>query len=355
MRSKTDSSSSLNPRKRGILIVNLGTPHSHHPKDVYRYLIEFLTDPRVIDTHWIKRHALVRGLIVPSRYRQSAEQYRHVWTDKGSPLMHHGRVLQVKLQEVLGEGDHVVLAIHYQTPSIAQGLEKLRHEKVDEIIILPLFPHYCSATTGSIFEEVMRCMKNWQTYPQLRFINQYFDHPGLISAFCARANQYPIASYDHLIMSFHGLPERQLRKSSCNSHCLSKGCCAQICQNNRLCYKAQCHATARAIAAQLGLNEESYSICFQSRLGKEPWIRPYTSDVMRSRAEKGDRRLLVMSPSFICDCLETIFEISHEYGDEFKKLGGEDLQLVEGLNDHPLWVETLRQILDNKSESYANI
>lgn len=331
--------------KRGVLIVNLGTPLSYQSKDVARYLIEFLTDWRVIDSNWIKRQALVRGVIVPARYRQSAEQYRSIWTEEGSPLMHHGKILQAKLQEVLGGDDLVVLAMRYQSPSIAQGLQQLLQENVDEILILPLFPHYCSATVGSIFEEVMRCIKNWQVYPKLRFINQYFDHPNLIAAFCARAKQYSISSYDHLIMSFHGLPERQLQKANPSGNCLSEGCCIKQCRSNRLCYKAQCYATARAIGAQLGLKPDDYTISFQSRLGKTPWIQPYTHDVIQSCAARGDRRLLVMSPSFICDCLETIFEIGHEYAKEFKNLGGEELQLVEGLNDHPLWIETLRSLI----------
>jgi len=332
-------------KKRGVLLVNLGTPLSPKPKDVFRYLIEFLTDGRVIDFPWLKRQLLVRGLIVPFRYKQSTEQYRHLWTKEGSPLLMYSERLQRKLQEVLGNDYHVALAMRYQYPSIMAGLEKLRKEEVDELIILPLFPQYASATTGSIYQKVMHELQNWQVFPKLIFINHFFDHPAMINAFCARASQYSLSSYDHVLFSFHGLPERQIRKAS--EDCLTINCCRQLCQKNRFCYKAQCFTTAQAIADQLNLKEEQYTICFQSRLGKEPWIQPYTSDVLHICAKQGHKRLLVFSPSFVCDCLETTYEISSEYQREFKQLGGEQLQLVEGLNDHPLWIDALKQMISS--------
>jgi ferrochelatase len=332
-------------KKRGVLIVNLGTPQSYQPKDVYRYLTEFLTDARVIDTHWLKRQLLVRGIIVPSRYRQSAEQYRRLWTKEGSPLLHHGKRVQEKLQQALGSDYHVVLAMRYQTPSILEGLAKLQKEEVDELIILPLFPQYASATTGSVHQKVMECLRTWPLYPKLIFINHYFDHSGLIDAFCNRAKQYSLPSYDHVLFSFHGLPERHIRNADKKNRCLTSHCCQQACQENRFCYRAQCYATAGAIAEQLHLNEKNYTVCFQSRLGKEPWIQPYTSDMIHHCAKQGYKQLLVFSPSFICDCLETTHEIGFEYNEEFKKLGGEHLQLVEGLNDHPLWIDTLRRLI----------
>lgn len=334
-------------KKRGVLLVNLGTPESPHPKHVFRYLTEFLTDGRVIDSPWLKRQLLVRGLIVPSRYKQSTEQYRQLWTKEGAPLLFHGKQLQEKLQQSIGENIPIVLAMRYQYPSISEGLEKLRKLALDEIIILPLFPQYASATTGSVYQKVMKEMSNWQTFPKLTFINHYFDHPGMINAFCARAQQYPISSYDHILFSFHGLPERQIRNADESGNCLSANCCQQICPSNRFCYKGQCFATAKAIAAKLHLNEKNYTVCFQSRLGKEPWIQPYATDVLHACAKEGHKRLLVFSPSFICDCLETTYEISSEYQREFKELGGEELQLVEGLNDHPLWIDTLKQMILN--------
>ncbi len=342
-------------KKRGLLLVNLGTPRSHQPTDVFRYLNEFLTDPRVIDLPWLRRHFLVRGIIVPFRYKQSAEQYRRVWTEKGSPLLAHGQSVQEKLQLVLGSSYQVVLAMRYQLPTILEGLEKLRQEMVEEIIILPLFPQYASATTGSVHQQVMKSLQTWEVIPKLIFINHYFDHPLLIEAFCARAKQYDIASYDHILFSFHGLPERQIRKADPTGRCLSHQCCQEACQQrNRFCYKGQCYATAKAIATRLALHEKDYTICFQSRLGKEPWIQPYLNDVLHSCVRHGHQRLLVFSPSFVCDCLETIFEIKHEYGREFKKMGGQELQLVEGLNSHPAWIEALRRIVLEESCTLMN-
>lgn len=339
--------------KKGVLLINLGTPLSYRSQDVFRYLSEFLTDGRVMDLPWIQRQFLVRGVIVPSRYRQSAKQYRCLWTKEGSPLLFYGRLVQKKLQQVLGNSYQVVLGMRYQSPSISHALEILRQEQIEELTILPLFPQYASATTGSIYQKVMEEMKHWQFFPKLIFINHYFDHPRLIETFCARAKQYPLSAYDHLLFSFHGLPERQIRKGNASSNCLTTNCCQQISMENRFCYRAQCFATAQAIAHRLNLNKERYTICFQSRLGKEPWIQPYTSDVIHTCAKKGYKRLLVFSPSFVCDCLETIYEIASEYNQEFKKLGGEELQLVEGLNDHPLWIETLKQlILENSFYSF---
>lgn len=330
-------------KKRGVLLVNLGTPLSPKRRDVFRYLIEFLTDGRVIDSPWLKRQLLVRGVIVPFRYKQSAEQYGQLWREEGSPLLFHNEQVQRKLQHVLGHDYHVVLAMRYQHPSIAEGLEKLRKEEVDELMILPLFPQYASATTGSVYQKVMKEIQYWQIFPKLVFINHFFDHPTVIDAFCARALQYSVSSFDHVLFSFHGLPERQLRKA--NEGCLKFHCCER--GQNCSCYKAQCFATAHAIADQLNLTEKEYTICFQSRLGREPWIQPYTSDVLHACTKQGHKRLLVFSPSFVCDCLETTYEIASEYQREFKQLGGEELQLVEGLNDHPLWIQALQQIILN--------
>jgi protoporphyrin/coproporphyrin ferrochelatase len=338
-------------KNRGVLLVNLGTPRSYKPIDVFRYLNEFLTDPRVMDLPWLKRQFLVRGVIVPSRYRQSATQYRCLWTEKGSPLLVHGQAMQEKLQLALGSDFKVVLAMRYQSPSIPEGLEKLREASVDEIIILPLFPQYASATTGSVHQQVMRSLQTWEVIPKLIFIDQYFDHPLLIEAFCERAKQYQIASYDQILFSFHGLPERQIRKADAAGRCLSSQCCQEYCLHNRFCYKAQCYATARAIAGRLGLEAQNYTICFQSRLGKDPWIQPYVSDILQSCIDQGQKRLLVLCPSFVSDCLETIYEIIYEYGHKFKQLGGEELQLVEGLNSHPTWIETLRCLVLEQMEN----
>lgn len=326
----------------GILLVNLGTPKSLKPKDVFRYLNEFLTDSRVIDLPWLQRQLLVRGLIVPARYRQSAHLYSQIWTEEGSPLLVHSRAVQSKLQKALGDSYLVALAMRYQSPSIQEGLHMLRQPQVDKIVVFPLFPQYASATTGSVHQKVMESLKGWPIIPNTVFVNSFADHPAFIHALCQRANAYILDSYDHILLSFHGLPERQIRKADARGGCLKGDCCQKNSSCNRFCYKAQCYATARALAKQLGLNDQRYTVCFQSRLGKEPWIQPYTGDVLGLCAKKGHKRLLVFSPSFVCDCLETTSEIAIEYAAEFKNLGGEELHLVEGLNSHETWIEALR-------------
>lgn len=336
-----------NINKTGVLLVNLGTPRSSKRRDIYRYLIEFLTDARVIDFSWLKRQLLVRGLIVPFRIKQSAEQYRHLWTEKGSPLLSHGVSVQEKLQAALGESYHVVLAMRYQYPSIKEGLKNLKKEQVKELIILPLFPQYASATTGSVYQKVMEELLGWEVFPKITFIPQFFNQPLFIEAICERAKEHSLDSFDHFIFSFHGLPERHIKKIDYSKECLTENCCLNMCSKNQSCYKAQCYSTAQLISQQLELSSNQYSIGFQSRLGKEPWIQPYMVDLLKECIQNGKKKLLVFSPSFVCDCLETTMEIQNEYKSEFIKLGGEDLQLVTGLNDHPTWIKSLKKIVLN--------
>jgi ferrochelatase len=332
----------------GILVVNLGTPDSPNPTDVFHYLNEFLTDERVLDFPWIKRQFLARGLIVPLRYKQSAKLYQTLWTKEGSPLLVHGKAVKEKLQQALGDDFKVVLGMRYKNPSIAAALEELKHAHVNEIIVFPLFPQYSSATTGSVHENVMDHVKEWTSIPKMTFINGYAEHPAFIEALGERAKQYDIPSFDHVLLSFHGLPERHLRKADHFQRCLTNQCCQKLEKRNQFCYRAQCYATARALVNHLGLAEDNYTICFQSRLGKEPWIQPYTSDVIHSCIDKGWKKVLVFCPAFVCDCLETTCEITHEYGEEFKSKGGEVLQLVEGLNSHAAWIKAIEQIVLEK-------
>lgn len=325
--------------KKGILLVNLGTPRTPHPRDVYRYLIEFLTDPRVIDFPWLKRQLLVRGLIVPLRYKASAKSYQTIWTEKGSPLLMHTENVKNKLQEALGLDYKVEIAMRYQEPSIERGLQALK--EAQQITVLPLFPHYASATVGSVHEKVMKTLAKWETIPKIRLIDHYYDHPTLIQAFAERGQQYPLQEYDKVLFSFHGLPVRQLKKV-CQ---VKPGCCDKLCSQNRSCYAAQCYQTAHLIANELQLPAEKYQIAFQSRLGRDPWIEPFTNDTLKTWASQGIKKVLVFCPAFVSDCLETLQEIGIEYASEFKHLGGERLDLVEGLNDHPKWIQTLREMI----------
>lgn len=336
--------------KIGVLLVNLGTPDSPSGYDVYRYLIEFLMDSRVIDKSWLSRQFLVRGVIVPFRFRQSAQCYRAIWTSQGSPLKVYGYRVQELLQKQLGKNYYVELGMRYRHPSIEQALKNLVHSQVRQIIVLPLFPHYASATTGSVHQKVMDLISRYEVIPEMVFISHYGTHPKLIEAFCAVAGDHSIKDYDHVIFSFHGLPKQQIIKADEQGGCLqSSECCQKPSVQNKYCYSAQCYATAKALADACKIPVEKHSVVFQSRLGKDPWLRPYFSEMIEKLAHQGKKKVLVFCSSFVCDCLETLYEIGVEYAAEFKKAGGEQLDLVPGLNDHPKWIETLEAIVKEKT------
>lgn len=335
----------MEPLKTGVLLVNVGTPDSPKTADVRKYLRQFLMDSRVIDHVFWKRFLLVNLIIVPFRAPQSAKEYRKLWTEKGSPLLSHSLELKDLVQQRLGEDFIVTLAMRYQHPSIESALETLRQHRLDNIIIFPLFPQYTSATVGSVYEKVMQVMQRWVEIPQLQFINSFYDHPKMIETFVQRGKHYlDQETYDHILFTYHGLPEHQLKKA--NSDCLCTNTCCDTMQiNNHLCYRAQCFATSKHLAKALHLAHGDYTVSFQSRLGKNPWIQPYTDEVLIDLAAKGIKKILAFSPSFVADCLETNIEIGEEYHHLFQENGGEKLQLVESLNAHPLWIETVKDII----------
>ncbi len=333
--------------KKGVLLVNLGTPDSPKVKDVRRYLDQFLMDGRVIDIPKFPRTLLVKGIIVPFRGPKSAATYKEIWEPNGSPLLYYSEIQARKLQAKLGADYRVELAMRYQNPSIESALAKLKAANVDQIKVIPLFPQYASATTGSVIQEVMDIVSKWFTIPPISFINSFHDHPGIIEVFANNALKYDISGFDHVLFSFHGLPERQLVKSDdSKSHCLKTDSCCQVySENNKFCYGAQSYHTAKLIAERLHLPKEKYTVCFQSRLGKDAWVQPYASDVLKQLAQAGKKRLLVFSPAFVADCIETVHEISVEYLEEFQHEGGDTLQLVESLNDDPKFIEVLEDLV----------
>lgn len=334
--------------KKGILIVNLGTPDAPSRGAVYKYLKQFLLDGRVIDIPWLPRNILVRGIIAPFRSGSSAKLYKKLWTDEGSPLKIYGERLVEGVKEHLNEEDYEIeLAMRYQSPSIESALDKLLKKQVSEIIVFPLFPQYASASTGSVHEEVMRLLSKRQVVPPVKLVNSYYDDERLVDVFVENSKKFDLNSYDHILFSFHGLPQRHMRKADDCGHCLkAENCCSTISIKNQFCYSAQCHATAHAIAAKLGLVEgKDYTICYQSRLGNDPWMQPYTSKIIEEQAEKGAKRMLVFCPAFVADCLETTIEISDEYQEEFEEKGGEHIDLVESLNDHPQWIKAVAEMV----------
>lgn len=330
--------------KTAVLLINLGSPLSPSVAHVRSYLRQFLNDPRVIDIPWLHRKLLVNAVIVPFRAPKSAKLYKKLWTDRGSPLIHFTRLAMQELQNVLGSSFEVFMAMRYKEPSISRTLEKIRSANFSRIIVLPLFPHYASATTGSVYDEVMRVVRPWWAIPEITFVGQYHDHPAFIEAWSARGKEYAAEKFDHVVFSYHGLPLRQVEKTHENLPCEKFNCTMEINDTNRYCYQATCYATTRALAQRLGLSNDRITVSFQSRLN-EKWLRPFTDEVIRSLAEKGVKRVLVFSPAFTADCLETIIEVREEYRNIFIANGGEQLQLVESLNDHPAWIACLKALV----------
>lgn len=336
-------------KKTGVLLINLGTPASPDTKKVREYLSEFLNDPRVIDIPWLYRKLLVNLIIVPFRAPKSAKIYKELWTDKGSPLLYYGEMVRDQLNDKFDENVRVELAMRYQEPSIPSVLKKMKKENYDKIIVLPLFPQYASSSTGSALQKAMEVISKWWVIPEVSVISQYYDHDGYISAFAERGKQYNIEEFDHVLFSYHGLPERQVDKvyedgKPCSDH----NCENEITPDNKFCYKAVCYETTRRLVEKLKIPEGKYSVGFQSRLGKDPWITPYSDHLVIEKAKEGTKKLLVFSPAFIADCLETTIEIGEEYKELFESHGGEKLQLVESLNDHPVWIDTLKDLIDQK-------
>ncbi|HWW41255.1 ferrochelatase [Pedobacter sp.] len=335
--------------KKGILLVNLGTPDSPEVKDVRKYLDQFLMDERVIDIPAFNRTLLVKGVIVPFRSPKTSKLYKEIWDENGSPLLYFSKIQAALLQDQLGPDYQVELAMRYQNPSIATALEKMKTNLVEDIRVIPMFPQYASASTGSVIQSVMEILGKWPTVPPVSFVSSFHNNELVLEAFAENAKKYQPETYDHVLFSFHGLPERQLLKCDhTGSYCLKKeNCCETLNDTNKYCYSAQGHDTAKLIAQKLNIARENYTVCFQSRLGKEPWVQPYTTDVLKKLAAEGKKRLLVFSPAFVADCLETLYEITVEYHEEFKALGGEHVQLVESLNDHPKFIKALVELAKN--------
>ena len=336
--------------RTGVLLVNLGTPDSPATPDVRKYLRQFLMDGRVIDIPAPNRFALVNLIIAPLRAPKSAKVYKELWTERGSPLKFYSEDVAKLLQAELGEEYKVLLAMRYQSPSIEKALDAFKKDGLQKIIVVPLFPQYASASTGSVQEEVMRLISQWQIIPELRFVSSFWNNRLFIKAFAEIGRKYlQASSYDHILFTYHGLPERQLTKGDEGKVCKFGACCNSLTEHNQYCYRAQCFATTRLLAAELGLKPENYTVSFQSRLGKTPWIKPYTDGIIEELAAKGIKSVLAFSPSFVADCLETTIEIGSEYKELFESKGGKHWQLVESLNVHPLWVETLKSLVQEKA------
>jgi protoporphyrin/coproporphyrin ferrochelatase len=333
--------------KRGLLLLNLGTPDSPRAEDVGRYLKEFLMDAKVVDIPWLLRWFFVNVLIVPKRKHASAEAYEKIWTERGSPLLFHLQDLKKEVLKSAGVGLHVEMAMRYGKPSVNDALKSFEKSGVDEIIVFPLYPQFAESSTLSSQHHVRQIANRLGLRSKLRFVPAFYDAPDFISAFAQSIgpvleNEKP----DHLLMSFHGLPERHIKRlDMTGQHCFQQvDCCEKMTPANQNCYRAQSFATARALAKELSVSREKYTVSFQSRLGRTPWIRPFTDEILRELAQKGVRKLAVICPSFVADCLETIEEIGIRGVDTFREAGGESLIYIPCLNSEPEWARAVLRI-----------
>ena len=330
-----------------LLLCNLGTPDQPTPTAVRRYLREFLSDPRVLDMSPVGRWLLLNGVILPLRSSKSAAAYRKIWTDRGSPLRWHSDDLLTAVRKRLGPEWVVELGMRYQNPSMASAFEKLYAAGVHRIVVLPLYPQRAASSTGSTLAEVMRLAALPWSPPILSIVGPFYDDPAFLDAFAAQgAPLVKSEKPDCVLFSFHGLPERHMRKSDASGrHCLANpannDCCATLGSANRDCYRAQCFATAKALAARLGLAAGAWRVSFQSRLGRTPWIEPFTDVVLPELAAEGKKRLLVFCPAFVADCLETLEEIGIRGRQQFLAAGGDALTLVPSLNSSDAWADAV--------------
>ncbi len=329
--------------RTGLLLINLGTPDAPTTGAVRRYLREFLGDPRVLDIHPVGRALLLHLIILPSRPAKSAQAYASIWDAKrGSPLLYHSRDLAEAVAEKLGADWHVELAMRYGKPSLGDALDAFAAQEVERIVVLPLFPQYASSSTGTAQTRVMELAGRSWNVPALDFVPAFYNDPGFLTAFEAVARPV-LAEFrpDHVLFSFHGLPVRQIVKTDRHGAvCFQREtCCDEL--KNPNCYRAQSFATARALADRLALASDRYTICFQSRLGRTPWIKPYTDHVIDQLGRGGTKRLAVMCPAFVADCLETVEEIGIRAREQWKRAGGDELILVPSLNATRPWVDAV--------------
>ena len=326
---------------RGLLLVNLGTPDSPKVKDVRKYLMEFLSDPLVIDTHPIVRWLIVHFIIAPFRSRSSSLLYKKLWTDRGSPLLFHGIDLKFQISRLLGTDWKVAFGMRYGNPSIESALKTVLNTK--DLTVFLLFPQYSLAAFESAKVKVNEELLKLGYAGKVNFVNPYFDHPAFIKVFSDLARPF-VGKFKKVFFTFHGLPVRHCRKSSPQSELCTKSesCCDSIRDDNKNCYRAQCFYTARAMAKELNL--QNFEVVFQSRFGRDPYIQPFADQRLFEVAQEGVDSVLYISPSFTADCLETVEEVGTGFKSEFIKRGGKDLHLVESLNSSPEWSKAILEI-----------
>jgi ferrochelatase len=334
---------SRNPMSKAILLLNLGTPAEPTAKglrDFYKY---FFSDPYVFDMNPLGRWLLRNLIILPFRAPKTAKDYATIWMDEGSPLKVYADRLRVSVQDAYASAGEDVLVLNgmaYSQPFVSEAMAELASKGKDEILVLPLFPQYSTATTASVFNEVRQEAAKWKTPPKLQFIDDLYAEPAFVRAWADLIGKHlQEEQVDHVVFSYHGLPESNIKKADTHGVCEFGSCCEQISGKNRLCYRAQCMGTTKNVVAALGWSEDRYS-----RFGNQAWIQPYLDDHLEKLLASGCKKIAVVTPSFVSDCLETIHEIGIEYREQFMEGGGEVFQLVPNLNDEPVWFSSVYEI-----------
>lgn len=332
--------------KTAVLLINVGSPDAPTVPAVRRYLTQFLNDKRVIDLPFLLRKFLVNLIIIPFRVKNSTQLYLQLWTKKGSPLIYLTKELQEKLQTKLPENIDVYIGMRYGNPSYKKALAEIKEKGYRKIVLLPLFPQHAMSTTETAFVAAEKEIKKLEIDADIVKVDQFYDHPKFIAAFASQAKKYDVSSYDHVVFSYHGLPNRQVEKCHPGIKVDACSCTESLPEHGKFCYRATCYETSRLIAKSLELKDEDYTVAFQSRLSNN-WLTPFTDAVLEKKRTENKKKILVLAPSFVTDCLETTLEIGVEYAEDFEKKGG-SLQLVDSLNTEDHWVETLTEMITTK-------
>lgn len=337
--------------KKGILLVNLGSPRSTEVEDVKEYLDEFLMDERVIDYRWFFRSLLVRGIILRTRPPKSAEAYKTVWTEQGSPLIVITEQIQQKLQKMMDVP--VEIGMRYAEPSIETGIRNLTEKGVTEIVLFPLYPQYAMSTTETVVEKAEEVRKLKFPEVKISYVEPFYNREIYINCLAESIREKLPQNFDALQFSYHGVPERHLYKTDPTNTCRIGDCCGQDWNpSHKFCYRHQCFKTTELVIGKLGIPKERTVVSFQSRLGKDKWIEPYTDETLENLPKKGVKNLAIVCPAFVSDCLETLEEISVEGKEEFLHAGGENFHYLPCLNDEDRWIEVIKTLCEEKLNSF---
>ena len=334
----------MHTNKKAVLMISLGTPDSPGWFDVASYLREFLGDGRIINIPSFLRYLLVNLIIVPTRTFSSSKSYKELWTERGSPLKYHMEDLTTKVQDKLKDSHDVYYAMRYKNPSIKDRLKELENKGYDEIILFPVFPQYSSAANGSFLDYSLKQIANWIVIPSVKTVDQFYDNEDFLDAFAENIEKFDLNSYDKIIFSYHGLPMSQLDEVYESGRCDDRECEDGVQGDNHHCYRATCYETTKLLVEKIGINTSKTITAFQSRLDSK-WVKPFSDKVLEQFAEEGVKNVLVVSPSFTGDCLETIIEIGDEYKELFIEKGGQKLDYVPSLNSNDSWVRCIVNII----------